>query len=1651
MATTAPIGEKRDRDGDSVCPIVQAYKANHRSQWPTEAELDKLAADVTATASAGDKAGNEAAVKALAIFIYRNHDTPHASKLERWYVSGHLGTAKSDPKTAYSFFAAFFRLHVAGDEYAYCVHWAITEAPAVPNASASFAVGGVAAAAAAGATTTTAPMPPAFAPGAPPSQAVGKYHTFASQDPSTPAVIAQLHSQGKFKTADARVTQQILSMAKGGCIAAPEKMFAEGAAFVRGAASGEGPTAANGFETLYVEIDGNSFSASMPEGADSPTYTLKLRGESQNNLENNGKNDANGKGFDISLDLTFSPMVSAGFGPILHGRKGVVSVDNFDDDMFYYFSPRCALVGAGPAEREAAALLSIDGVRIPLTFANGEDERIWVDHEFGGHPPTTIEEMAALAKAAASATPTCADYSWDWGAFHVPGLGSVSMAIVREGNDAIPPNIWGTVVPEYSLPPSAAAVARGETKGPIAPPFAVYFDGTKAKDDPSQPIRIETDPTVPPFSSPDSGMFFPTAFITHIPAFKNLRLRTVAAISNQEFINMIAKPSYLQGRANVEASWEEEVEDAETKTKSTVVRRSLCGMGFSETRGALNKAQIEQVAMLTHATVFMPVEMQPAPPAALLPALPGAILPTVTATLSMMVQSAPPPKPKANQVAFIAATVAAYSSILRYGSGVSSGPAVSTPAEADANAARFVKWWAEEKRAFLTNTSTPLLRAGVKDIGMCAMMTRELEGVIARTVPSVVAAIAANPATSAEAALNFILNIETAVENEADAFANAWRSRAVSSLFPLISPALSGQPDSSGGSNQVSMHSKLRDILPAEVLNAIVRTDKDADALLDTMLAHWARGPPENFNFDPISVVLCEAAVDAALQRYNAAVDADLQRRTFEGLLKQLSFQGIQTLGDLNYSRDSLGEVAAPLLRLMDAEAAFHSYLNSIIQEGAESASGLALQPPPTPWSSGLPEIELTARVQPFAGEDRTQLVRAIIDELWKSNGPKESNPIHVITAAPRMGKSRVLMEIARDVELDKAPGMQCVSVTITLNSHTPLDVARVTSVNEALKELIARAISVIALRFLSRNVDFSDVIVPSSADWGTVWSFLGEVLRVTQRRKPESALRMVLIVDEFSNMLECRPLKENAAFLDSRLTQGLYSKGSLVVSGFTKGHMDIAVSKSGRPLRESFLSPILANHSGYADIRESCRSVCTYSLYNAIRFAPGLMGYAIELSTKPLQCGKVKELKIPVLDRVKPQWPKLSAGYWRHAANEITLAGMGSLSSDAVKAVEDAGVVLHVNGPPDVSLNPFFDFALRPTMNHPLWEAYESWTNTVGKKSCCPNERKNALHLQGKALEGIIMWSMVLRAAFTKPFTMSVGSLVRLIGGPDLVGGQASTSNSLLLSFGHQYATVSDVEVLEAVKKLPLRNDLVSFPCHSEGDDNGKPRNGTEVARHAEKGRAFIKSAPIRVAQPTAAFNKGCDVVSICDLQSPDGVSEERKCCFLFETRFWDAEGQKRRPDHEDHHKSMTNKICHSLLGIMANYRGQFRRVVFIYLTTDDGPEPNFDFKERKFSGKPFGVSSEWKTVNAMLPEDLRITEKRKSVNDHLRALHTLDPKCEFTVHCVRCPLGKDTARFPSETFCALTLNTYAYLCPAFEIATLGSEADDGRPAPNL
>ena len=656
------------------------------------------------------------------------------------------------------------------------------------------------------------------------------------------------------------------------------------------------------------------------------------------------------------------------------------------------------------------------------------------------------------------------------------------------------------------------------------------------------------------------------------------------------------------------------------------------------------------------------------------------------------------------------------------------------------------------------------------------------------------------------------------------------------------------------------------------------------------------------------------------------------------------------------------------------------------------------------------------------------------------------------------MGKSRVLMEIARGVEQDKAPDTQCVSVAITLNSDTPLNVAHVTTVDQALAQLIARAIRAIALRFLDLRIDLSVVtdLVPPSADWGTVWSFLDQVLRATRRRKHESDLRMVLIVDEFSNLFKCRPLRETTECLDSRLTQGLYEKGSLVVSGFTKGHMGIVVSKSGRPLRETFLPPIYADQSGYNKIREPCRSVCTYALYNAIRFAPGLMGYAIELSktlsitrVKSSQRNeKVKTLDIPVLTRVEPDWPKLSAGYWRHAANAITLAGMGSLSSAAVKAVEDAGVVLHVNGPADVALNPFFDFALRPPENHPLWDAYMSWTKTVDiNDPLLSSSERNTL--QGKALQGIILWSVSLRAAFTRPYAMSIGSLVRLIGGPDIVGGQASASDSLLLSFGHDYARLPDEEVL---KKLPSRNVLVSFPCHSESDDNGVKREDDAVALHAAMGRAFVESPSIKVAEPTAEYNKGCDIVFICDL-SPDGVGEEkRKCCFLFETRFWDATGERKQSNHADHHTDMANKICISLLGIMANYRGKFRRVVFIYLTTDDGPEPNFDFKKCKFTGSSYGVSSERKEVNRDLPKEFWITDERNSVDNHLSALRKLDPECEFTVHCVRCPLGKgkDTAaRFPSDEFCALTMNTYAYLCPAFEIANSDSKADAARLAP--
>ena len=318
-----------------------------------------------------------------------------------------------------------------------------------------------------------------------------------------------------------------------------------------------------------------------------------------------------------------------------------------------------------------------------------------------------------------------------------------------------------------------------------------------------------------------------------------------------------------------------------------------------------------------------------------------------------------------------------------------------------------------------------------------------------------------------------------------------------------------------------------------------------------------------------------------------------------------------------------------------------------------------------------------------------------------------------------------------------------------------------------------------------------------------------------------------------------------------------------------------------------------------YRDLRGACRAVCDPSLYNVIRCVPGMMGRAVEEHEKG---ARAIHLNLPILDNVREVWPALSASYWRHVVSCVSVCDLSALRSFAPRnntllELEESGVMLHRRRC-EVVLNPFFDFACFLRQRHPLWDPYRAWGD--GDMISGQPFDEGALlppSLKGKAMEAIVAWCMLLRTAFMRPDAMSFGTLIRLIAGPALKlsspskkkgsGDVVYKADCFTLSFGSGKKGPLD-EVLKSLAKSDLGAPLVSFPCHSETGDNSKPRTFDDQKKHVAMARSFIaghRGSSLRVAQPSAKYNQGCDVVVVGDLRSANG-GNEGKCCIMITTK---------------------------------------------------------------------------------------------------------------------------------------------------------------------
>jgi geranylgeranyl pyrophosphate synthase/predicted secreted hydrolase len=195
---------------------------------------------------------------------------------------------------------------------------------------------------------------------------------------------------------------------------------------------------------------------------------------------------------DVACKLTFTPRKP----PIRHGNDGSIhGVAN--EEMFYYFIPRCDVTGTVTIAGETEAVVAGSG---------------WYDHEFGAPPAGTTE--AAADDAAATET------SWRWASVQLDDGTDVSFFLItRRATGEILDN-W-TVL---SDPTGHSQTFRGALFEPLAS-----------------------------WQSPRSFVEYPTRFRLVVEEAK-LCLELDAAFADQEVLTVISDPGFWEGRVHARGS-----------------------------------------------------------------------------------------------------------------------------------------------------------------------------------------------------------------------------------------------------------------------------------------------------------------------------------------------------------------------------------------------------------------------------------------------------------------------------------------------------------------------------------------------------------------------------------------------------------------------------------------------------------------------------------------------------------------------------------------------------------------------------------------------------------------------------------------------------------------------------------------------------------------------------------------------------------------------------------------------------------------------------------------------------------------------------------------------------------------------------------------
>lgn len=211
----------------------------------------------------------------------------------------------------------------------------------------------------------------------------------------------------------------------------------------------------------------------------------------------------------VGVDLVFEPLK----GPVRHGDDGVVRGSD-SEQMFYYFIPRCKLSGS----------IVSAGARIELAEGQG-----WYDHEFGRKPGGFVDDVAefdnetdplrrAEMQAARRAKKENDAIGWNW-----------LSAQLDDGTDV-------TVYPLVHL-------KTGQSAGS----WAIVVD-PKGNRSAHHDLKFEA---LESWQSTQTFFEYPVKWRCEIPQ-AGIELDVRAAFHDQEFITLVSKPSFWEGRVEIE-------------------------------------------------------------------------------------------------------------------------------------------------------------------------------------------------------------------------------------------------------------------------------------------------------------------------------------------------------------------------------------------------------------------------------------------------------------------------------------------------------------------------------------------------------------------------------------------------------------------------------------------------------------------------------------------------------------------------------------------------------------------------------------------------------------------------------------------------------------------------------------------------------------------------------------------------------------------------------------------------------------------------------------------------------------------------------------------------------------------------------------------